>query len=214
MFEPTFPCVSITPLGRPVEPEVKMIVSRSSSVSSVSPSRRSSHQTGASQVMAAAASLSVQVTLSLKSSMNTSSALSVRLSFSITRRLVKTWRMPHWAMQSLITSGGERVVEIDGHAAVERQGGVGHQRGGRGGQQQAHVPLIRRQHLAAQEPAEDQRPHEQARPGKLDAGGVGHFRPPHPPPAHAEEPPRQDQVVAGSIAHKWLIARGLVAVFL
>ena len=59
-FEPTLRCVSITPLGRPVEPEVKMIVSRSSSRIFVSPSRRSSHATGASQAAAAARQLVAQ----------------------------------------------------------------------------------------------------------------------------------------------------------
>ena len=104
MFEPTLRWVSITPLGRPVEPEVKMIVSRSSSPSFVSPSHRSSHRTGMSHVIAAAASLSARVALSLKSSRYTNSALSFRLNRSIRRRLVSTWRMPHWAMQSFVTS--------------------------------------------------------------------------------------------------------------
>ena len=67
-FEPTLRWVSITPLGRPVEPEVKIIVSRSSSPTSVNPSRRSSHGTGASQAAAAAHSLSPSVTLPSKSS--------------------------------------------------------------------------------------------------------------------------------------------------
>ncbi len=61
MFEPTLRCVSITPLGRPVEPEVKMTVNKSSSRIFVNPSQRSSQASGASQAAAAAHSLSAQV---------------------------------------------------------------------------------------------------------------------------------------------------------
>ena len=76
-----------------------------------------------------------------------------------------------------------------------RQGRVDHHAADAGRQQHAHVSLVGGQHLAAEQPAEDQRPHQQARAGKFHAGGVGHLRPPHPPAAHAEELPRQDQVV-------------------
>ena len=52
--------VSITPLGRPVEPEVNMTVATSSGRIAVMPSRRSSTAAGSSQAAAAASSLSDQ----------------------------------------------------------------------------------------------------------------------------------------------------------
>ena len=94
-----------------------------------------------------------------------------------------------------------RVVQVDGHAAIDAQGGVGHQPGCGGRQEQAHVLLVGGQHLAPQQAAKNQSPHQQTRSGKFRTGGIGDLRVPHSPAAYAEELSRQDQVAGGKIAH-------------
>ena len=60
----------------------------------------------------------------------------------MTRRLVKTCRMPHWAQAVVHHLGREGVVEIDRHAAVEGQSRVDHHAGDGRGQQYADLLLV------------------------------------------------------------------------
>jgi hypothetical protein len=103
-FEPTLSCVSITPLGQPVEPEVKITVSKSSGLTRVRPSCHSSSQTGISHASAAETILSQAVIFPEKSSSGTNSASILKSNFSNIRRLVITCRIPHCLTQEFITS--------------------------------------------------------------------------------------------------------------
>ena len=78
----------------------------------------------------------------------------------------------------------ERVVEVDDHPVVERQGEVGHDRRGRRRQQDADVLLIRREHRAAEQAAQDQRAGQHLPAGQGCAGGVGDLGRAQSPPAH------------------------------
>ena len=73
-FDPMLRWLSITPLGSPLEPDVKMIVITSSGRSRVSPRHRSSSHDGTSHVWAAAANLSKSLVCWGKSSRYTNSA--------------------------------------------------------------------------------------------------------------------------------------------
>ena len=97
-----------------------MIVNRSSWLDVASaPAGAPATPAAQSQAAAAASSLSASVILAQSPPRYTSSASIFRSKRSITRRLVSTWRMPHWAMHSFITSEVTRVVQVDRHAAID-----------------------------------------------------------------------------------------------
>ena len=62
----------------------------------------------------------------------------LKSNFSNARRLVKTWRMPHWLTQEFITFGTDSVIQVHGHAAIDGQGGVRDDGPGRRRQEHAH----------------------------------------------------------------------------
>ncbi len=97
----------------------------------------------------------------------------------------------------------DRVVQVDGHAFVDRHGGVGHHPGHRGGQQNAHLPLVVGQHAAPQESPEDQGPGQQPSPRQFVPRRVGHLPAPQALAADPEELSGGDHASALVVLHRF-----------
>ncbi len=90
---------------------------------------------------------------------------------------------------------GDRVVQIDGHAAIERQGRIRQNRAHRRRQQNAHVGLVASQHFPPQQPSQGQCAGEQGPAGGFHPAGVEDLLATKIAPAHAQEFSRQHKIV-------------------
>jgi hypothetical protein len=84
------------------------------------------------------------------------------------------------------------VIQIDRDTADQRQRRIGHNGPNRWWQQHADVLFVLVQHMAKQQPTQDQRPRQQTGAGQFRPGGISDFRPPQVPAAHAQETPRKN----------------------
>ena len=162
-FEPTLSCVSITPLGRPVEPEVKITVSKSSGLTRFSPSRRSKSEIGISQASAAETILSQSRDLSRE--IFEQHDLGVDFEIEPIQNPPAGKHVPDAALldAGIHHLGSDGVIQVHGHAAVDGQRGVGDHSGDRGRQQYAHELLVLRKHVPRSSRRKRQRAREQSR---------------------------------------------------
>jgi hypothetical protein len=85
-----------------------------------------------------------------------------------------------------------RVIQIDGDAAVQGEGGVGRHGGNRRRQQNGDMPLVVAQSAAMQEAAQDPSSRKQTRSRQFIAARIGHLEAAHVSPAHPQKALRKN----------------------